>query len=260
MVEKSLESTRVGGFNDEEIQKLKSMLGTFEKPTYSPTRSCSLALSSTPLCMNVSSCVTSWGIMVANGFVATVAGVGDIYISPTIILKDVLHVPKLSANLVFIKKLTNDLNCYAMFFPSYCVLQEQGSGNEIELAKGRNGLYHLEAQKFKKKNLSFSLLSSSNKDVVWLHHLHLGHPSFHIPKLMFPQLFQGLDVSKFHCDVCELAKHTRVPFPSSNKRSVHPFDLVHNDVWEPSAIPSISRARSISRAQWFLSLIDDALE
>ncbi|RDX81335.1 hypothetical protein CR513_38003, partial [Mucuna pruriens] len=130
----------------------------------------------------------------------------------------------------------------------------QGLGNEIGLAKERNDLYHLEAQEFKKKNLLFCLLSSSNKDAVWLHHLHLGHPSFHILKLMFPQLFQGLDIPKFHRDVCELAKHTRVPFPSNNKRNVHPFDLVHNDVWGPFA------TLGISKAWWLLSLIDDCTQ
>ena len=41
-------------------------------------------------------------IVVANGSLATVAGFGDIYITPTLILKNILHVPKLSANLVSI--------------------------------------------------------------------------------------------------------------------------------------------------------------
>ncbi|RDX72973.1 hypothetical protein CR513_47471, partial [Mucuna pruriens] len=176
--------------------KWSPWLGTFEKPTVSPTGSCSLALPDTTLCMNVSSCVTYWVIdlevidhmiptsqifhsynlcpsnkkfLVANESIATVARVRDIYISPTIILKDVLH--------------------------------EQGSGNEIGLAKERNDFYHLEAQEFKKKNLSFSL---------------------------------RLDISKFHCDLYELAKQIHVPFPFSNERSVHPFDLVHNDVVIPN--------------------------
>ena len=61
-------------------------------------------------------------IVMANGSLVTVAGFGDIYITPTLILKNVLHVPKLSANLVSIQKLTHDLKCYAIFFPSYCVL------------------------------------------------------------------------------------------------------------------------------------------
>lgn len=172
MVEKALEPSGVGGLNDEEIHKLKTLLGSLEKPAGPPAASCSLALS------------------------------------------------------------------------------ERGSGKKIGLAEERNGLYHLEAQDYKKKILPSSFLSSSNKDVVWLHQLRLGHPSFNVLKFMFPQLFQGLDVTEFHCDVCELAKHTRVPFPSSNKSS-NPFDLVHSDVWGPSAVPNISGAR------WFLSLIDD---
>ena len=84
-------------------------------------------------------------IAMANGFLVTVAGFRDIYITPTLILKNVLHVPKLSANLVSIQKLTHDLKCYAIFFPSYCVLQEQGLGRRIGLAKEMSGLYHLES-------------------------------------------------------------------------------------------------------------------
>ena len=81
----------------------------------------------------------------ANGSLATVAGFGDIYITPTLILKNVLHVPKLLAILISIQKLTHDLKFYAIFFPSYCNFQEQGLGRRIGLAKERNDLYHLES-------------------------------------------------------------------------------------------------------------------
>ena len=141
-------------------------------------------------------------IAVANGSLATVASFEDIYITPTFILKNVLHVPKLSANLVSIQKLTHDLKCYAIFFPSYCVLQEQGSGRRIGLAKERSGLYHLESSQKTSNNLSLSFLSSSNKDTIWLYHLRLGHPSFRVLMVMFPHLFQGLDISEFHCETC----------------------------------------------------------
>ena len=77
-------------------------------------------------------------IAVTNGSLAIVSGFGDIYITPTLILKNVLHVPNLSANLVSIQKLTHDLKCYAIFFPSYYVFQEQGSGMRIGLAKERS--------------------------------------------------------------------------------------------------------------------------
>ena len=136
-------------------------------------------------------------IAVANGSLATVAGFGDIYITPTLILKNVLHVPKLSANLVSIQKLTHDLKCYAIFFPSYCVFQEQGSRKRIGLAKEMSGFYHLESSQKTSNDLSLSFLSSLNKDIIWLYHLRLGHPSFRVLKVMFPHLFQGLVHSQF---------------------------------------------------------------
>ena len=146
---KTEENSATGGFNSEEMEKLRSLLGSPDKPT----RTCSLALSGTPslfFFINASHRVydDSWiidsgatdhmttqsqlfhtytpnpsnkKIAVANGFLATVAGFGDIYITPTLILKNVLHVPKLSANLVSIQKLTHDLKCYAIFSPSCCV-------------------------------------------------------------------------------------------------------------------------------------------
>ena len=115
-------------------------------------------------------------IAVAGGSLAAIAGFRDIYITPTLILKNDLHVPKLSASLVSIQKLTHDLKCYAIFFPSYCVFQEQGSLRRIGLAKERNGLYHLELSQKTSNNLSF--LSSSNKDIIWLYHLRLKSSIF----------------------------------------------------------------------------------
>ena len=133
---KTEENSAIGGFNSEKMEKLRSLLGSLDKPT----RTCSLALSGTPsfsFCINVSHRVydDSWiidfgatdhitsksqlfhtytpspsnkKIAVANGSLVTVAGFEDIYIAPTLILKNVLHVPKLSANLVSIQKLTLD--------------------------------------------------------------------------------------------------------------------------------------------------------
>ena len=133
-------------------------MGSLEKPT----GVCSLALSSTPsysFCINALKKVydDSWvidsgatyymtpksqffhtytlspsnkKIAVVNGSLATVAGFGDIYITPTLILKNVLHVPKLSASLVSIQKLTHDLKCYAFFFSFFILFSRIGFGDE----------------------------------------------------------------------------------------------------------------------------------
>ena len=46
-------------------------------------------------------------------------------------------------------------------------------------------------------------------------------------------------------------QNTHVSFPISNKRSLHPYELIHSDIWGPSTIPNILGSR------WFVSLIDD---
>ena len=122
---------------------------------------------------------------------------------------------------------------------------------KIGLAKEMNSLYHLESSQKTSNNFSLSFLSFSNKDTIGLYHLRLGHQSFRVLKVMFPYLFQGSDISEFYCETYELAKHTRVSFPINNKRSSNPFHLIHSDIWGPSTIPNVSRAR------WFVSLIDD---
>jgi len=69
--------------------------------------------------------------------------------------------------------------------------------------------------------------------------------------MLFPSLFSKLDVASLNCEVCEIAKHKRVPFLVSNNMSIFPFYLIHIDVWGPSTVPNISGAR------WFLTFIDD---
>ncbi|KAL6350043.1 hypothetical protein AAG906_003976 [Vitis piasezkii] len=152
------------------MEKLRSLLGSLDKPT----GTCSLALSGTPslsFCINASyqvyddSWIIDFGatdhmtsksqlfhtyipslrnkkIVVANDSLATVSGFRDIYITLTLILKNVLH--------------------------------EQGSGRRIGLAKEMSGLYHLESYQKTSNNLSLSFLSSSNKDTIWLYHLRLA--------------------------------------------------------------------------------------
>ena len=57
------------------------------------------------------------------------------------------------------------------------------------------------------------------------------HPPFFFLKKMFPPLFENLNVSAFHCEVCELAKHHQTSFPLNIKKvflSIY-FDF-HTDV------------------------------
>ena len=53
------------------------------------------------------------------------------------------------------------------------------------------------------------------------------------------------------CTSCQLAKSHRLPFPQSVSRALHPFELVHSDLWGPSPITSITSVK------YFILFIDD---
>lgn len=80
-------------------------------------------------------CPSNKKIVVADGSTTTVARIGDIQVTPKLVLKNVLHVPQLSTNLFSIQKLTKDLNGYVIFHDSCCEFQDQSSGWRIGLAK-----------------------------------------------------------------------------------------------------------------------------
>ena len=68
----------------------------------------------------------------------------------------------------------------------------------------------------------------------------MGHPTFEFLKICYPSMFGRIDVSKFFCEACQLAKHKHFSFKNMNDRCLSPFECIHSDVWGPFPIPSIS--------------------
>ncbi|KAK2997364.1 hypothetical protein RJ639_025480 [Escallonia herrerae] len=89
-------------------------------------------------------CPRNKKIKIADGSLSTIAGTGSIVLSPSITLHNVLHVPKLSCNLLSISKLTNDLKYQANFYSTRCEFQEMVSGRMIGSARASDGLYFFE--------------------------------------------------------------------------------------------------------------------
>jgi len=88
-------------------------------------------------------CASSRKIMMANGSLTIVAGLGDVLLNKHLTLKNVLHVPKLFTSLISIQKLIEDTNCSVIFHSNVYELQEPGKKRMIGLAKARAGLYYL---------------------------------------------------------------------------------------------------------------------
>jgi Integrase core domain/GAG-pre-integrase domain len=102
------------------------------------------------------------------------------------------------------------------------------------------GLYILNYQKI---NLCANKLSSENE--LW--HKRLGHPSDRILNS-----FLNFPLNNYiSCDICKLAKQTRLPFSLSISKSKAPFELIHSDVWGPAPTTSYNDFR------YFVLFIDD---
>ncbi|TQD71560.1 hypothetical protein C1H46_042906, partial [Malus baccata] len=193
-------------------------------------------------------------VKVANGISTPVLGAGSISLTPGLSLSSVLHVPNLSHNLLSIGKLTNQLNCLAIFSPTHCWFQDIRTKALIGHGRERGGLYYLDLPPDCEKT-SYSCQVEAKQfeasEKIWLWHKRLGHPSFQYLQYLFPSLFSKVKVSDFHCETCILSKNHRVSFPLSSHKSNVPFSLIHSDVWGPFHIPTYTGAK------YFVSFIDD---
>ena len=111
-------------------------------------------------------------------------------------LLSILHVPKLTCNLLSISKVTKDLNRVSKFFPNHCEFQEMETRKMIGCAQEHEGLYVFgnKASKGHTYKASCNVLSSftnysDHEIMVCL--FRLGHPSFPYLKILLLSLFKN---------------------------------------------------------------------
>ncbi|RVW64179.1 hypothetical protein CK203_046335 [Vitis vinifera] len=178
----------IGILNQEEVERVRSLICNLDKPAdtgslaYSGKFPFSIGLNVSDITFanswvidsgatdhmthspNIFStyfpCSSSRKIATVDGSLTTVAGIGDVKISPSLMLKNVLHVPRLTTNLISIQKLTQDLHCNVVFYHSHCVFQDEDSGRMIGHARERDGLYYLKAPISNKSSIPFYLIHS----------------------------------------------------------------------------------------------------
>ena len=204
------------------------------------------------LLTSYSPCTHPRSVKIANGSMLTILGTGTVELSPTLCLKNVLYVPKFSCNLLSISQLTAEQNLTAIFNSASCQFQDQTSGQVIGSAREFSGLYYFSRDVSSSNNHRAAVGSTtalSRRQKIILLHCRLGHPSFLYLKRLFPSLFRNKDT--FSCDICQLAKHQRIPFSPKPYQISHPFALIHSDLWGPSRIITPFHQK------WFVTFIDD---
>jgi transposase InsO family protein len=89
----------------------------------------------------------------------------------------------------------------------------------------------------------------TSSTALW--HRRLGHLSSSRLDFMTKHLLNFPFQFNNACDVCALAKQSRLSFSVSSISSVKPFELIHCDIWGPY------KNVSLSGAKYFLTIVDD---
>ena len=173
-----------------------------------------------------------------------------------IAIHDVLHVPKLHANLLSVSKLASK-GLKVHFNVMGCIVRAQ-SGKMLAMGSMEANLYQLELKKVNGAEVSTLAHTSANGDAMELWHKRLGHFNAKGVKAL-QNMVSGMDLGKvpsnvvpFACEGCVEGKQARQPFPSDGgTHATKVLELVHSDVCGPM------RTTSMGGGRYFLTFIDD---
>jgi Integrase core domain/GAG-pre-integrase domain len=177
-------------------------------------------------------------VLVANGMKAKINGIGETNLLSTKIT-NILYLSSFSTNLISIPKLTRELNCSVIFSSKTVKFQDRETTTMIGERVLENDLYVLKPQEKK------CVLAKSEDYGLW--HKRLGHPSNKVLNSFFDNSLKTC----INCDVCKLAKQTRLHFPLSTSKTQNIFELVHSDVWKSAPLISYNGFK------YFVIFIDD---
>ena len=83
-------------------------------------------------------------VTVVDGFTYEIKGTGTMKPTSSITSSSVLNLPNLAFNLIFVSKLTKNLNCSVSFFPDHCVFQDLMMKRTFGKGHVSEGLYILD--------------------------------------------------------------------------------------------------------------------
>lgn len=190
-------------------------------------------------------------IVAANNDKMPVNGTGSVKLrlnENEIEVKEVLHVPNLTTNLLSVAKIVQNGNT-VIFDKSGCKILNNRS-ELIAESKPSAGVY-----KFSSKIESCFLASApSSKLVTW--HRRLGHINYVDLCKMKNGAVDGISFSEnpnilSKCEVCLKGKQTRKPFTHTGTRAKGLLELIHSDLCGPM------EKSSLGGAKYFLTFIDD---
>jgi hypothetical protein len=147
-------------------------------------------------------------------------------------LKNILHCPNASANLLSIQRFCANNDCHFILIAFKFWVNDNLTGRILLHDPSEGGLYPMYLKQFS-RNKDPRLSAFIGIKTTWpIWHYRLGHPSslvlhkiisYHLP-------IGGAPPTSTVCQPCIMAKSHKLPFPASTRNSTSPLALIHNDV------------------------------
>ena len=200
-------------------------------------------------------------VFLPDSTIKSVTHTGMIVLNPSLTLKNILHVPGFTCNLLSVKALAASANIAFIFYSTHCVLQDLETGKVLAYGKVVGNLYVLDIKslvsvssvesQYPCKSTHFcNVVQNSNKDNFSIWNKRLGHSSE--STLNHLKFIPGKNNDEsIPCIPCHEAKQKRLPFPNSNSSTNKIFDLIHVDLWGPYKL------KTITNASYFLTIVED---
>jgi hypothetical protein len=176
-----------------------------------------------------------------------IKNIGISKLSPLFTLHHVLHVPKITKNLLSVQKFTADNNVSMEFHPSYFFVKEHMSGKILHQDTSRNGLYNWFLPSATPPRVFLGECATS---IDW--HTRLGHPADRIVRHVISNFYLSTTSNKKSTVwlACQRGKSHQLHFSLFENKSNFPLELVFSDVWGP--FPTISN----NGARYYVIFVD----
>lgn len=174
-----------------------------------------------------------------------IIGIGNIGITSSTFIENVLLVDGLKHNLLSISQLCD--KGFKVSFESFLCIITSPIDDGIRIIGHRCGnIYMLDLDDLPMKNMQCLVaMNAKINDASWLWHRRLAHVSMDLlSKIIKKDLVVGLPKLNFEknriCDACQLGKQTRVSFKSKKVISTsRSLELLHMDLFGPTRTSSL---------------------
>jgi hypothetical protein len=173
--------------------------------------------------------------------------------------ENVLHVPKLSVNLLSMYQMTNSSTGKKVIFtPNFMDIYDMKTNSRVATGEVNHQSRLYTFSEFIEPDSALLLTHADESSRIW--HERFGHLNFrYMQQLSKKILVDGLPnihFSKGVCEGCVLGKHPQEKFDKGkSQRASAPLDLIHSDLMGPFPHPSIKKRGLFS----FLLMISHVL-